>query len=96
MKEEPALGRTSSTSYLANQLRVLISATAFALHQEMRWELRDTDLARAQTSTLRMRLIKIAGQMIRSTRRILVRLRKACPDAGTWCRLARRLGAAPA
>jgi hypothetical protein len=96
LKEDLALGRTSSTSFLANQLRVLISAAAFALFQEMRWELRGTDLARAQTSTLRMRLIKLAGQLTRSTRRILVRLPKACPDAGTWCRLARRLGAAPA
>ena len=96
LKEDLALGRTSSTSFIANQLRVLISATAFALYQEVRWELRGTDLARAQTSTLRLRLLKIAGQLIRSTRRILVRLPKACPDVATWCRFARRLGAAAA
>lgn len=89
------MDRTSSTSYLANQLRVLMAAAAMALYQEMRWELRGTELARAQTPTLRLRLIKIAGQLIRSTRRILVRLPKSCPDARLWCRLACRVGASP-
>ena len=95
LKNDLAMGRTSSTSFLANQLRVLMAATAFALYQEMRWELRGTELARAQTSTLRLRLVKIAGQVIRSTRRLLVRLPKACPDARIWLRLACRLGASP-
>jgi len=93
LKNDLAMDRTSSTSYLANQLRVLMAATAFALYQEMRWELRGTELARAQTATLRLRIVKIAGQLIRSTRRLLVRLPKACPDARIWCRLAGRLGA---
>lgn len=95
LKSDLSMDRTSSTSYLANQLRVLMAATAFALYQEMRWELRGTELARAQTSTLRMRIVRIAGQLIRSTRRILVHLPRACPDARIWCRLACRIGAVP-
>ncbi len=95
LKNDCAMDRTSSTSFLANQLRVLMAAAAFALYQEMRWELRGTELARAQTSTLRLRIVKIAGQLIRSTRRLLVRLPRSCPDARIWCKLAYRIGASP-
>ncbi len=95
LKNDLAMDRTSSTSFLANQLRVLMAAAAFALYQEMRWELRGTELARAQTSTLRLRIIKIAGELIRSTRRLLVRLPESCPDARIWCKLAYRIGASP-
>ena len=95
LKNDLSMDRTSSTSFLANQLRVLMAAAAFALYQEMRWELRGTELARAQTSTLRLRIVKIAGQLIRSTRRLLVRLPESCPDARIWCKLAYRIGASP-
>ena len=40
--------RTSCTRFLANQLRVLMSATAYVLYQELRWRLRHTNAGRAQ------------------------------------------------
>ena len=95
LKTDLAMDRTSSTSFLANQFRVLLAAAAFALFQETRWELRGTELVHAQTSTLRLRIVKIAGQLIRSTRRIPVRMSNACPDARIWCKLAHRIGASP-
>jgi hypothetical protein len=96
LKMDLSMDRTSSTSYLANQFRVLMTAAAFALYQELRWELRGTELAHAQTCTLRLRILKISGHMIRSVRRLLIRLPRSCPFAAIWCRLSRRLGAAPA
>lgn len=95
LKHDLEMDRTSSTSYLANEMRVLLSAAAFALYQEMRWELRSTDLARAQTGTLRLKLVKIGAQVVGSVRRFVIHLPRACPNAATWCRLARRLGAVP-
>ena len=93
LKGDLEMDRTSCTSFLANQLRVLMTATAYALFQEMRWELRASDLARAQTNTLRLALIKIGARVVGSVRRVVLHLPRACAHAALWCRLARRLGA---
>jgi hypothetical protein len=95
LKQGLEMDRTSCTSFVANQLRVLMTAAAFALLQEMRWELRETALARAQTNTLRLALIKIGAHVAASVRRVVLHLPRACPDAALWCGLARRLGAVP-
>ena len=95
LKQDLEMDRTSCTSFTANQLRVLMTATAYALFQEMRWELRTSELARAQVNTLRLALIKIGARVVKSVRRIVLHLPRACPNAATWCRLARRLGAVP-
>ena len=47
------IGRTSCTSFWANQLRVLMTAAAYVLLQELRSGLAGTASARAQVSTLR-------------------------------------------
>src|SRR5207248_10435856 len=47
--------RTSCTRFLANQLRVLLTAAAFVLMQEIRAAAAHTSLARGQVSTLRER-----------------------------------------
>lgn len=94
LKNDLEMDRTSCTSFVANQLRVLMAVTAFALFQEMRWELRETALARAQTNTLRLALVKIGARVVESVRRVVLHLPRACPHAAIWCRLARRLGAA--
>lgn len=95
LKRDLEMDRTSCGSFTANQMRVLMTATAYALFQDVRWELRASGLARAQVHTLRLRLVKVAARVVRSVRRIVLHLPAACPDAATWCRLARRLGAAP-
>jgi len=90
------IDRTSCTSFLANQLRVLITAAAYVLMQELRIAARGTSLERAQVSTLRDHLIKLGGWVQQSVRRLVVHLPKSVPRRCEWQRIARSLGAVPA
>lgn len=84
---------TSCTSFLANQLRNLLTAAAYTLYQELRYEARRTELARAQVGTLRERLIKVATTIKESVRRIVLQMPEPFAWYDTWTRLARSLGA---
>jgi hypothetical protein len=88
------IDRTSCTSFLANQLRVLLTAAAYVLMQELRLSARRTGCARAQVSTLRDRLIKLGAWAERSVRRIVLHLPTSAPHC-EWRRIARSLGAVP-
>jgi hypothetical protein len=88
------LGRTSCESFLANQLRVLITATAYVLYQELRLRAKRTDLGRAQVRTLRERLVKIAARVVVSIRRIVLHFPRHSPWRETWRRIALASGAA--
>ena len=48
LKAGLGLDRTSCHRFLANQFRVLLAAAAYALMQELRWQARETEFARAQ------------------------------------------------
>jgi len=87
------LGRTSCTSFVANQLRVLMTAAAYVLFQALRFKARGTSLARAQVLTRRERLIKIVARVVQSLRRLVLHLPAACPWRGAWIDVARLLGA---
>jgi hypothetical protein len=87
------IGRTSCTSFLANQFRVLMTAAAYILLQELRLRLARTNSARAQVSTLRERFLKIGVQVVTSVRRIVLHLPQAFPFRNTFSRLALSLGA---
>lgn len=50
------IGRTSCSNFWANQLRVLLTAAAYVLMQELRLRAARTSCARAQVQTLRERL----------------------------------------
>jgi hypothetical protein len=89
------IGRTSCSRFLANQLRVFLTAAAYVLMQELRLKAARTKLARAQVSTLRERLLKIGARVHSSVRRIVLQLPMGCPDAHAWGRVARSLGAVP-
>jgi hypothetical protein len=89
------IDRTSCTRFWANQLRVLLTAAAYVLMQELRGGAAGTDCARAQVSTLRERLLKIGAWVECSVRRIVLHLPQHAPWAADWCRVARALGAAP-
>jgi hypothetical protein len=84
---------TSCTRFEANQLRNLLTAAAYALYQQLRYEARRTDLARAQVGTLRERLIKVATLVSESVRRILLEMPKTFGWYDVWTQLALRLGA---
>jgi hypothetical protein len=88
------IGRTSCTRFWANQFRVLMTSAAFVLMQELRLWAAKTSCGRAQVSTLRERLLKLAARVVVSTRRIVLHLPASCPHSSQWLRIARSLGAA--
>jgi hypothetical protein len=96
LKHALAFGRTSCTRFWANQLRVTLTAAAFVLCQELQLRADRTALRGAQVPRLRQALITIGVQVVRSVRRIVLHFPRSHPDALTWARLARALGAAPA
>lgn len=87
------IDRTSCSRFWANQLRVLLTATAYVLLQELRRLAAHTAYARAQITTLRERLLKIGVSVCASTRRLVLHGPQAYADADAWRRIARRLGA---
>jgi len=87
------IGRTSCTSFWANQFRVLMTAAAYVLMQELRLRLARTDCARAQVSTLRERFLKLGVQVVATVRRIVLHLPQAFPYREHFYRLALSLGA---
>ena len=90
-----ALGRTSCSSFLANQFRVLITAAAYVLMQELQLRAARTALGRAQVWTLRDRLLKIGARVVRSVRRFVLHLPVSFPWLTSWNRLALSFGARP-
>ena len=90
-----AFGRTSCTSFWANQLRVTLSAAAFVLCQELQLRADRTALRGAQVPRLRQALITIGVHVVRSVRRIVLHFPRSHPEADAWARLARALGATP-
>jgi hypothetical protein len=72
--------RTSCHGFLANQFRVLLSAAAYVLMETLRRVgLAGTELANAQVTTIRLKLLKIGGRVVRSVRRLVVHLASAFP-----------------
>ncbi len=84
--------RTSCHSFLANQFRLLLASAAYVLIEHLRREaLRGTELARAQVSTIRLKLFKIAARVTMSVRRIVFHLSSHCPYQQLFAFLVRRL-----
>jgi hypothetical protein len=87
------IGRTSCSNFLANTFRVLLTAAAYVLMQEMRLHLFPTRHARAQVATLREHFLKLGAQVIVTVRRIVLHLPQAFPYRDSFHRLALSLGA---
>ena len=87
------IGRTSCSNFLANTFRVLLTAAAYVLMQEMRLRLARTHHARAQVATLREHFLKLGAQIVATVRRIVVHLPQAFPYRDSFYRLALSLGA---
>jgi Transposase DDE domain group 1 len=88
-----AIGRTSCSRFWANQLRVLLTAAAYVLMQELRLRAARTSCARAQVGMLRLRLFKLGARVVGSARRIVLHLPVSSPYGSTWQRVALSLGA---
>jgi len=90
------MDRTSCPRFLANQLRVLLTAAAYILFQTLQAYAQGTTCADAQVSTLRERLLKLAAWVQRSVRRIVLHLPTTYPWLAAWRHIAVAVGAAPA
>jgi hypothetical protein len=87
------IDRTSCCDFWANQFRVLLTAAAYVLMQELRLQAAHTDCARAQVWTLRERLLKLGAHIVGSVRRVVVHLPTSFPFLPTFRRVALALGA---
>ena len=82
------IDRTSCSRFWANQFRVLLTAAAYVLMQELRLRAAGTACARAQVCTLRERLLKLGARVMVSVRRVLVHLPASFPFQPTFVRIA--------
>jgi hypothetical protein len=83
--------RTSCHAFKANQLRLWLSSVAYLFFVELRSvALPGTELAAAQVSTIRLKLLKVAVTVSISVRRVVLRLTRAYPYWELWrsCALA--------
>jgi hypothetical protein len=88
--------RTSCHEFVPNQFRVMLSAAAYVLLQHIRQTaLAGTELAEAQVSTIRLKLLKIGAMVKRSARRIVLHLASACPRQQLFRLIAARLLSVP-
>ncbi len=87
------IDRTSCSQFWANQFRVLLTAAAYVLMQELRLQCRHTGCARAQVWMLRQRLLKLGAHVVGSVRRVLVHLPVSFPFLPTFRKVALALGA---
>lgn len=84
--------RTSCHDFVANQFRLLLSSLAYVLIETLRRVgLAGSELAQAQVSTIRLKLLKIGAQVQRSVRRIVIHLSEAFPLAELFQNLAATL-----
>ena len=84
--------RTSCTSWLPNQFRVLLSAVAYTLMEAIRrLGLKGTRLSNACCHTIRLKLLKIGAVIIRNTRRVRLLLSSAYPHRSLFTTVVARL-----
>jgi hypothetical protein len=87
------IDRTSCWDFWANQFRVLMTAAAYLLMQELRLRAARTECARAQAWILRERLLKLGARVIVSVRRVVLHLPVSFPFLNVFHRVALALGA---
>lgn len=84
--------RTSAHRWWANQFRLLLSSLAYVLVESIRRiGLRSTELTSAVCGSIRLKLFKIGGFVIRNTRRVQFQLSSAYPFKDLFRLVARRL-----
>jgi Transposase DDE domain group 1 len=80
--------RTSCSSYVANQVRIVEAAAAFVLFQELRARMRGSELRTATVETIREKLLKVAVRVVESVRRIVLSFPESYPWKELWCQTA--------
>ena len=80
--------RTSTATMRANQLRLYLSSVAYMLMQALRrLGLQGTEFARAQCTTIRLKLLKIAAQIHVTVRRVWIRMAGGYPYAMVFAQI---------
>lgn len=87
------IDRTSCSKFWANQFRILMTAAAYVLMQELRLRAARTDCARAQVGILRERLLKLGAYVVASARRVVIHLPVSFPFLTSFRQIALSLGA---
>src|SRR5215469_2375339 len=87
------IDRTSCTCFWANQFRVLLTAAAYVLMQELRLRAAGTACARAPVRTLRERLLRLGALVMVSVRRWVIHLPASFPFLPAFRHIACRLDA---
>ena len=84
--------RTSSHTFAANQLRLLLSGFAYVLMERLRaLALAGTAFASAQCRTIRLKLLKIGAVVTRNTRSLRVSLSSSYPYVEAFSLIAGRV-----
>lgn len=80
--------RTSAATMRANQLRLCFSSVAYMMMSALRrLGLKDTDLAKAQCDTIRLKLFKIGARITITARKIWVSFSSSYPMASLFARV---------
>ena len=81
-KTQLASDRTSCRSALANQVRLVLHTAAYWLMLTLRDSVpKVQDLAAAEFTTLRLRLVKVAARITETASRVRIALASYCPEA---------------
>jgi hypothetical protein len=84
--------RTSCHKFIANQFRLMLASAAYVLVDHLRrTALACTDLRRAQVTTIRLKLFKVAARVVTSVRRIVFHLSSSYPYQLVFRRAVARL-----
>jgi len=98
IKEQLSLfaDRTSTAYLRSNQIRLYFSSVAYVLMQALRrWGLQGTEMARAQCTTLRLKLLKIGALIQITARKVWVSMAAGYPYAELFRQAYRQLQALP-
>ena len=88
--------RTSTATLRANQPRLYFSSFAYVLLCALRcWGLKDTEMARSQCGTIRLKLFKVGTRIRISVRRVWLSFSESYPYAGLYTRVLDNLKAVP-
>jgi hypothetical protein len=85
--------RTSCHNFVANQFRLMLASAAYVIVDHLRRTvLKDTELACAQVSTIRLKLFKVAARVRTSVRRVVFHFSSSYPYRRLFCQIVARLG----
>lgn len=91
-KGQLASDRTSCRAALANQVRLVLHTAAYWLMLTLRDAIpKPQPLATAEFTTLRLRLLKVAGRITETATRVRIAFAAACPEAELFRGVARSL-----